>query len=148
MRARKKVESLERLFKQTKNFHDFMVLSKISKEFVKREARRLYDVFLFSIMGLLGSSSSLILLPDQNDLSRWIIAFFADIVMNYELRFDPREHTRRVVKRGCSSTLRTKRTARSTKTSFRFVSIDALLLCPSRSMERLYGAVSLARRSP
>ena len=146
----KSVESLERLFKHSKKFHDFMVLFEISKEIVKARTRaELYDVILFSIMGQIGASSSSILIPDQNDLSRWIIADFRGIsVKNKELRFDPGASILGLVvkKRELIDLEDYKNSPEHKDEYFEFVSIDARLLSPLSFDGKVYGAVSLGEK--
>lgn len=136
--------------RQSKKFHDFMVLYEISKEIVKAETRKsLYDVMLFSIMGQIGASSSSIMVPDPDDDDKWYIADFRGISLkNNRLRFD---HASGILSRlHASKTIldldEFKDVSELRDEYYKFISIDTRLIAPLLYNGKILGAILLGEK--
>lgn len=143
-------ERIEETARQNRRPHDIMVLYELGKEIVRAETRKdLYDVILFSIMGQIGVSSSLIIVPADEEERRWVIADSRGITLSEEhVSFDASKGIMREVlgKRDVLDLERYKDVSEHRDEYYEFVSIDARLLVPVNLDGKVYGIIALGEK--
>ena len=143
-------ERIEETARQNRRPHDIMVLYELGKEIVRAETRKeLYDVILFSIMGQIGVSSSLVIVPADDEEQRWVIADSRGITLSGEhVSFDASKGIMREVlgKRDVLDLERYKDVPEHRDEYYEFVSIDARLLSPVNLDGKVYGIIALGEK--
>ncbi|MDY6967292.1 MAG: diguanylate cyclase [Spirochaetota bacterium] len=127
---------------------DYQILYEITKELERAKTlSELFDMLIFNIMGQIGVSSSSIMIPDQNNIEKWIIVFSRGIDVNKDsLTFDSLS---RILNQNDKDIIDIEEIIESPDYKdiyYQLISIDSRLLLPLRNNDQVLGTLILGNK--